>query len=483
MATLRKVKFSLRYKIAILIFVLIIITMGATFYYSLNLNISIQKKDMQKSITQITTTIGALRLVMTQMQEKDVNWAVYDTFMSMITNLDKNILLIAILDTDGTIKAKTINTALIKSEFPEIKIDDNADEFIKTLVNTKINYTAKVTQNITIKGTQLSPIIIKFSMKDYYRRRNMTIFTMIGLTVLLLLFGLGGAWMLADIITKAFNIIAAGMRKVAEGNLDVSVNVKSNDEVGVLADDFNRMIVELKEKVRIKDAFDTVAEGLKEIDSIKKAYEILAYQEMTDKMAKNYYPSAEGDENRTIFVFIDTLALSNFTFELVSEEMKEILKKFVEKVSAVAINYQGAIFKVTERFILISFGYPFRHEDDAKRALISTVEIRKELVNMVKSKLTLGYTVEDFKINFIISAGNIAKNFIDKLSIEKYNAIVDYLGFASKYGEKKKYSTDIFATKDIAGATDTLAKYDRVDAVVLSDGTNMDIFKLTGTKF
>ena len=59
------------------------------------------------------------------------------------------------------------------------------------------------------------------------------------------------------------------MRKVAEGNLDVSVDVKSNDETGVLADDFNRMIVELKEKVRIKDAFETVADGLKDMDNLK----------------------------------------------------------------------------------------------------------------------------------------------------------------------------------------------------------------------
>ena len=111
MATLRKVKFSLRYKIAILIFVLVIITMGATFYYSLTLNVSIQRNDMKKSILQIVNTISAVRLGVNTLQEKDVNWAMYDKVMNIMTNLDKNILLIAIMDPTGSIKAKAINTA------------------------------------------------------------------------------------------------------------------------------------------------------------------------------------------------------------------------------------------------------------------------------------------------------------------------------------------------------------------------------------
>jgi len=188
MATLRKVKFSLRYKIAILIFVLVIITMGATFYYSLTLNVSIQRNDMKKSILQIVNTISAVRLGVNTLQEKDVNWAMYDKVMNIMTNLDKNILLIAIMDPTGSIKAKAINTALLKSDFPEIKINEDRDEFIKTLVNNKIDYTAKETEKIEMKGEQQFSVIIKFSKKDYLKKLHMTIFTMIGLTVLLLLF-------------------------------------------------------------------------------------------------------------------------------------------------------------------------------------------------------------------------------------------------------------------------------------------------------
>jgi hypothetical protein len=253
--------------------------------------------------------------------------------------------------------------------------------------------------------------------------------------------------------------------------------------VGVLADDFNRMIVELKQKVRIKDAFETVADGLKDMEGIKKAYKTLTFQEMTDKMMKGYAPIAGPNDTKAIFIFIDISSLMNYAYDLMSEELKVIIEKLIEKISMTALEYQGAVFKVTEKYILLSFGYPFSHDDDMKRALISTAEIRKELVALVKAKLTMGYNVEDFAVNFIMVGGNVTKNFVDKLTIDKYSVIVDYLNFASKYGGKKQYSTDIYASEDIADGTAKLATYDRVDSVAMPEGGTVELMKLKGTKF
>jgi Ni,Fe-hydrogenase maturation factor len=118
-----------------------------------------------------------------------------------------------------------------------------------------------------------------------------------------------------------------------------------------------------------------------------------------------------------------------------------------------------------------------------KRAMISIVEIRKELVSIVKSKLTLGYTVEDFSVNFVMVGGNVTKNFVDRLTLEKYAVIIDYLNFASKYGAKKQYSTDIYATGDIALGTEQLANFERVDSVAMREGEAIELMKLKGTKF
>jgi HAMP domain-containing protein len=480
----RKVKFSLQYKITGLIFALIIITMAVVFYYTINMNIANQNREIKKSASQIIDTLSALRLVTsfkTSAAEK-TDWLIYEKYLNLLSKLDKNIIFMAILDEQSQIKASAVNYDIIKKDFKDIKINENKEEFAKEILDLKINDVLKMKENINIKGTRLSQIVIKFSKKPYIRKMYLTIINMSILTFILLVSGFLGAWGLARLITKNFNIIAAGMRKVAEGNLHVEVDVKTNDEVGVLADDFNRMIVELREKVRIKDAFETVADGLKDMDDLKKAYRVLTYQEMMEKITKGFSPTANEDL-KSFFIFIDTSSFSSMAYELISDEMKSIIEKFAEKVSLTALEYQGAVLKVTENFILLSFGYPFMHSDDLKRALISTVEIRKELISMVKGKLTLGYNIEDFSINFIIIQGGLVKNFVDGTTMEKYKVITDYIKFASQYGEKKKYAVDVYATREIARGTENLAVFEHIDNVSLTDGNHLELLKLKAVKF
>jgi HAMP domain-containing protein len=483
MATKRTVKFSLQYKITILIFTLLIISLSSIVGYYMGMNWKQSISEMKVSAMRATKILGAMwRFAYTK---EGTNWPLYESYMKQIAGVEKSILFMAIVDGSGNVTASTINDQLMKEKFSTIKFSDEKNKAAKELEAMKIDDVLKLVGKFKTKGkdVQLATLVIKYSKFDLYHKQNMMVLNTIILAVLVLIVGWLGAWFLAKFITTNFNIIVGGMRKVADGNLDVEVDVKSNDEVGVLADDFNKMIVELKQKVRIKDAFETVADGLKEMEDIKKAYKVLTFQEMTDKLTKGYAPHSNGDENKTVFVFIDISSFMTYTYELMSEELKGIIDKLVEKISFTALEYQGAVFKVTEKFVLLSFGYPFKHKDDLRRALISTVEIRKELVQMVKSKLTLGYTVEDFSVNFIMVGGNVAQNFADKASLDKFNVIKDYLAFASKYGAKKQYGTDIYATQDIADGTSTLAMYDRIDSVAMHEGGNIELLKLKGTKF
>ncbi|HRU40281.1 MAG TPA: HAMP domain-containing protein, partial [Candidatus Goldiibacteriota bacterium] len=342
----RKVKYSLQFKIMALIFSLIVVTMAVISYWSISNNLAMMNREIKKSATQVIESLSALRLV-TSWKSTKADWTIYQNYMNTLGKLDSNILLMAILDEKAEIKAYFINDPVIKKDFKEIKSNDDREKWIKELVELKIKDTLKRRENMAIKGEKLSEIVIKLSKKPFIRRMEITVLNMAILTVIMLAAGFFSALGLAKLITGNFNIIAAGMRKVAEGDLHVEVDVKTNDEVGVLSDDFNRMIVELREKVRIKDAFETVAGGLRDMDDLKKAYRVLTYQEMTHKITKGYEPPASGDSQSAVFVFIDISSFAGMAFELISDEMKAIIEKFVEKVSMTALEYQGAVLKVT----------------------------------------------------------------------------------------------------------------------------------------
>ncbi|HDT15686.1 MAG TPA: hypothetical protein ENN55_05705, partial [Firmicutes bacterium] len=118
----KKVKFSIKYKIALLIFFLIAVTMAVIFVYSVNMNIKAQKSEIKRSAKQVSDTLSALRLV-TSWKSADVNWKVYEKYMEILSQLDDNILLMAIKDETGALKAFAMNNAVLKKDFPSIVVD------------------------------------------------------------------------------------------------------------------------------------------------------------------------------------------------------------------------------------------------------------------------------------------------------------------------------------------------------------------------
>ena len=75
------------------------------------------------------------------------------------------------------------------------------------------------------------------------------------ISVLSVLLGLLGAAVLAGAMSRPINRLARGAIAIGEGNLDTVINVRSKDELGALAKEFNRMARRLKELDDLKDAF------------------------------------------------------------------------------------------------------------------------------------------------------------------------------------------------------------------------------------
>jgi transcriptional regulator with GAF, ATPase, and Fis domain len=83
---------------------------------------------------------------------------------------------------------------------------------------------------------------------------------MSGLTLAILLLALGGSLLFIKRITGPLAVLAQAAEKIDEGNLDVKVELKSQDEVGKLTAAFNHMVA------RIKDYTQRLKEKTTELD-------------------------------------------------------------------------------------------------------------------------------------------------------------------------------------------------------------------------
>lgn len=76
-----------------------------------------------------------------------------------------------------------------------------------------------------------------------------------GVAGVALLFGLIGSFILSQIMTRPIKKMVEGARQIGQGKLDTVIEVKSTDELGELAGDFNLMANQLKELDHMKQDF------------------------------------------------------------------------------------------------------------------------------------------------------------------------------------------------------------------------------------
>jgi NtrC-family two-component system sensor histidine kinase KinB len=71
--------------------------------------------------------------------------------------------------------------------------------------------------------------------------------SMTALSALALIFAFIFAWRFTKYIVKPISSLTESSRKIAEGDLDQRIDIQSNDEIGRLAEEFNRMTASLRE--------------------------------------------------------------------------------------------------------------------------------------------------------------------------------------------------------------------------------------------
>jgi two-component system response regulator HydG len=93
-----------------------------------------------------------------------------------------------------------------------------------------------------------------FSEKPYRDQVAQLWLQMSGLTLAILLLVIGGSLLFIKRITGPLAVLAKAAEKIDEGNLDVKVELKSQDEVGKLTAAFNHMVARIKDyTLRLKE--------------------------------------------------------------------------------------------------------------------------------------------------------------------------------------------------------------------------------------
>lgn len=229
--------------------------------------------------------------------------------------------------------------------------------------------------------------------------------------LLVLLLSLVAVVLLARSISKPLTRLAGLVKKIEQGDYNITVPIRARDELGQLADSVNSMATGLAEKEKVRDLLGKVVS-----------------RQIADELIRN--PVELGGEERVVTVmFVDIKGFTAFCEGKAPQDVLAVLNRYLSHVSGIVETHQGVVDKFNGDSVMALFGAPITHLHDTDNALSAALEIRRTLNQVARDALP-GLPVLEACIGIhtgLVVAGNLGSS-----SRLNYSVIGDSVNLASR---------------------------------------------------
>lgn len=182
--------------------------------------------------------------------------------------------------------------------------------------------------------------------------------------------------------------LAAAMRQVTAGDLEVEVAVRGDDEVGQLAAAFNAMIEGLRERERIRDRFGRYVSA-----------------EVMDKILSDPERVAVAGERREVAVlFADIRGFTSHAERLEADAVVELVNDVFGALWRPVHRWGGTIDKFLGDGVMVIFNAPLDQEDYVRCAAAAALAMCDEVAIVSRARRERGQTAVDVGIGLNVAA-------------------------------------------------------------------------------
>ena len=242
---------------------------------------------------------------------------------------------------------------------------------------------------------------------------------------------------LAQRLSRSFRRLLDGTRSVESGELMVELPVTSRDEIGQLTVAFNRMVVELRGKERIKDTFGKFLDP-------RLVTRVLGAQ------------AEQGDaaERRVVTVFFsDIKGFSSLSEQLTADVMVRLLNGYFTAVTRIIRGQNGIVDKFIGDAVMAFWTPPFssgdRHAAEACLAALAQQAVLDDFRRDLSQLTGMRRNVPDFRVRMGLATGEVVVGTLGSDTTKSYTIIGDTVNAASRLeGANKVYGTGIILAED-----------------------------------
>jgi len=263
------------------------------------------------------------------------------------------------------------------------------------------------------------------------------IYLSLGLFIFVIIFSI----IISKIFTKDIRILSDSANIIGNGNLDLTINIKSKDEIGELAKNFNEMTYKLKQADKFKQAL---------LDSYSKFVPI----EFLDYLQKESILEIKlGDqvELEMSVLFSDIRSFTSISEKMSAEDTFKFINSYLEAMVPNIIKHNGFVDKYIGDAIMALF----RNPEDALDAGIGMLD-ELYLYNKIREK----YSKFKISIGIGIHTGKLILGIVGSKLRVQGTVISDAVNLASRLeGLTKTYGATLLVSEETLSKVKDPSKY------------------------
>lgn len=272
--------------------------------------------------------------------------------------------------------------------------------------NREIDQFLQINTPLKLNGQVVAILMLNQFAKPVAEKVRMNTLRLFGLTAGIVALGLILFGVISSRMLRLLQNLTSAAEAVSRGNLEVTIPKKrSSDEVGRLANAFENMIGDLKQRDFIRDTFGRYLS-----------------QEVVDELLSSPDKLRLGGELREVtFLVSDLRGFTALSSRLQPGEVIQVINRFLEPLVDIITRFRGTIDEFQGDGVLAFFGAPLAAADDPERAVACAVAMQRALVEFNAEQRKRG--LPDLHMGIGINTGEVIVGNIGSEKRTKYGAL------------------------------------------------------------
>jgi class 3 adenylate cyclase len=263
------------------------------------------------------------------------------------------------------------------------------------------------------------------------------------------------SWVVSDSVAAPLRDVQAAMARVGTGDLDGRAPVVSNDEIGTVAEGFNRML-----------------QGLREREAIKETFGRYVTAEVRDEILAGRV-SVEGEQREVTVLFADLRDFTPWVEATAPREVVRDLNAYFGEMEAAIRAHGGLVLQFIGDEIEAVFGAPVPAPDHAARAVRAALEMRARLAAWNAGR------ARPLRHGIGVHTGPVLAGAVGSRERLSYALVGDTVNLASRIeGLTKEIGADILVSGTTARGLDGVALAPLPAVLVKGRTAEVEVFRV-----